>query len=129
MSSFDYQKQIIDAARQFGCDIDSWFSAKVVHALAGPAAEARITGKDFWSVMESHECRADYNDVGTYLHLVGGLDKDNWAMVEFKIDQLEQLFCGPLWAAVMAVAAILPAKGVIQGDACLTAYREALAAE
>jgi hypothetical protein len=129
MSSFDYQKRIVDAARQAGCDIDSWFNAQVVHALAGPAAEARITGKDFWSVMESDECRADYHDVGTYLHLVGGLDKEYEAMVEFEIDQLGQLFRGPLWAAVMAVAAILPAKGVIQGDACLAAYTEALAAE
>lgn len=66
-----YYTDVIAVARAAGANIDEWAMAKVLQAIAGPAAEGKATGRTFDAMLSDAACAHDFQDA---IRSAGSLD-------------------------------------------------------
>jgi hypothetical protein len=109
-----------------GLDLASWFKARCISSIFGPAAEARATGRTFDEVMASDAADDDLNDVirdgnwcGMTTDEIQGAIWDNGEIAEHYFDTPE------IWRAILALADRLR-PGTMRGRRAIRIVIEAL---
>jgi hypothetical protein len=123
--SLDDMRPVIAAARAAGADVNGWTYAKVLQAIAGPAAEAKATGRPFYGVLA--ECEGDNVHASLPCCAVGMSQGEAATLVAEALAHLKAEFAKPaVWNGLVTLAAALPREGRMQGCDCWAVYSSAL---
>jgi hypothetical protein len=118
----------IEKAREQGVDIERWLKAKLVMIALGPCAEAKLTGRDTFEVFNSAECRGDYDDAMSTCNYAGTGAQRGGELIVAAIEAATAMLEQPnVWRAVIAVADLVPRRGILPGDTIVRAATAALA--
>ena len=115
---FAYLRHVVMKAGAAGADTQKWLKAKALIMACGTAAEAKLLSVNFDTVWQRPAAAGDLGDIIRDCHLAG-VDTPEAinAVSEEAADRAITLFeRKDVWRAVLAVADILPAKGVVKGD-------------
>jgi hypothetical protein len=103
------------AARQSGANMDGWLRAKLLIAVFGAMAEARLRRRSFaevWRIPESindeYFARRDC--------ALAGLESEADELISAAVNKASQLIEKPeVWRAILALASMLPHNGTMNG--------------
>lgn len=118
----------LSMCRDAGLDTERWAAERTLIMMAGPAAEARYTGKPIEVVIESAECVDDKGQAELDC-IAAGITPDRLnALLLAGAAEAEALIKAPEnWAAVEALAKSLPKIGTMPGRKAVKIVADAIA--
>jgi hypothetical protein len=120
-------KQSLKRSREAGRDVDRWLKAMLLICVAGPLAEAKFLHRDPKDVLDGHRAQFDITEAQDSCALAGHMDDMNELIETAVNDGWQMLHDAKTWAAVEAVADLIPGSKKVPGKLIASAVSRAMA--
>ena len=119
-----YRAFVLSHAREAGLDTMPWVRAKVVQAIAGPAAWGKLSNTPLARVRSV--CRDDFEAAVAACRVAGLTAEEGERLIfDYAANLLQEKFSQPpIWNGVSALAAWLPIYGRAPGTRCWAIFSD-----